>query len=540
LSKPALYFHTIRHLRPVQIAARAWRQVHRPGPDLRAAPPLRVPTGVYVPPRAPPQTLIAPDTFRFLSVERRCAAAADWRATDAARLWRYHLHYFADLNAQGAEARGLWHRALLERWVHENPVGLAEGWEPYPLSLRLVNWIKWSLRGNSLPPACRSSMAVQTRWLAGRLEYHLLGNHLLANAKALVHAGLYFDGSEAEGWYRRGLDILEAQLPEQVLADGGHCELSTMYHALVLEDLLDLINVMHAFGREPPAHWREAVAAMRRWLLAMSHPDGDVAFFNDAAFDGAASPAQLEAYAFRLGLPAVAPPDEPLTVLAASGYVRATAGAACLICDCAAVGADYLPAHGHADTLSFELSLGRQRLLVNSGVSEYVNGRERLRQRGTTAHNTVTVNGEDSSEVWGSFRVARRARARLRAATADAAVIIEGCHDGYERLAGCNRHKRRWVLDARSLRIEDYISGSFGHAEARLHLHPDIDARANAAGEVTLRRGEEPLAVVSFERAASVEVLRGTWHPRFGAAVANSCISASLAGASLTSWVRWR
>ena len=80
--------------------------------------------------------------------------------------------------------------------------------------------------------------------------------------------------------------------------------------------------------------------------------------------------------------------------------------------DVAPVGPDYLPGHAHADTLSFELSLFGQRVLVNSGTSQYEAGPERSRQRGTAAHNTVIVDGHDSSEVWAGFRVARRASSR--------------------------------------------------------------------------------------------------------------------------------
>ena len=243
MTTPALYFHTVRHLRPIQIAARAWRRVHRPRADLRPAPARRKPSGPYQRPLERPPTLVAADTFRLLNVERRCATAADWHPLDVAQLWRYHLHYFDDLNAVHPEVRARWHRPLLERWVEENPPARVDAWDPYPVSRRLANWVKWAARGNVLPAACHASLAVQARWLSDCLEYHLLGNHLLANAKALMHAGLYFEGAEAERWYRRGMDILAQQLGEQVLADGGHFELSVMYHTLALEDLLDLINL---------------------------------------------------------------------------------------------------------------------------------------------------------------------------------------------------------------------------------------------------------------------------------------------------------
>jgi uncharacterized heparinase superfamily protein len=540
LSDLALYFHTVRHLRPVQVADRIWRRVYQPRADLGPAPSKRAPVAPYALPVVAPQTFFPPDSFRFLNVTRRCAAAADWRAADAARLWNYNLHYFHDLNAVESQARADWHRRLLERWVLENPPGAPVAWEPFPLSQRLVSWVKWAARGHEPPPTCHQSLAVQARWLSGRLEFHLLGNHLLANAKALVHAGLYFQGTEAERWLRRGLEVLGRELHEQVLADGGHFELSTMYHALVLEDLLDLINLMRHYGRQPPADWSAAAARMLRWLRLMSHPDGEIAFFNDAAFGVAATCAQLEAYASRLGVAPAVGTDAGLAVLRSSGYVRATAGPACLICDCAAVGSGYQPGHAHADTLSFELSLLAERLFVNSGVSDYADSGARHQQRGTAAHNTVIVDGQDSSEVWASFRVARRAHPRLSLAQlVNQTTVVEGSHDGYRRLSGRNVHKRRWILDAHSLRIEDEITGRFERAEARFHLHPELDARITPAGAVELRRAGEELATVSFERAAGVELGRGSWHPQFGLGIANSWISARIADSSLATQIRW-
>src|SRR5207248_25733 len=252
-----------------------------------------------------------------------------------------------------------------------------------------------------------------------------------------------------------------------------------MYHAAVLEDLLDLINLLRRYAREPPIEWIGAASRMRAWLRAMTHPDGGIAFFNDAAFDIAPALSELDEYGARLAILDTidGPGDaEPIVVLEASGYVRAAAGRACLICDCAPIGPDHLPGHAHADTLSFELSIGQQRVFVNSGTSQYGSDAERQRQRGTAAHNTVTIDCEDSSEVWGGFRVARRARARLHTATAaNRSVVIEASHDGYMRLRGRNQHWRRWSLAEESLLIEDRISGRFRRAESRLHLHPKVE-----------------------------------------------------------------
>jgi uncharacterized heparinase superfamily protein len=199
----------------------------------------------------------------------------------------------------------------------------------------------------------------------------------------------------------------------------------------------------------------------------------------------------------------------------------------------------YLPGHAHADTLSFELSLAGNRVLVNSGVSEYGSQAERQRQRGTAAHNTVTINGQNSSETWAGFRVARRAHAQLCDASCDRAAVIEGRHDGYARLPGRNRHTRRWILDQQSLRIEDRISGAFQRAEARLHLHPAIEALSSTPGKITLYSGGRELATLVFEGADSVQLAHGTWHPHFGVIAENTLVTAAFSGSSLTTYLSW-
>lgn len=543
MNGPALYFNTVRHLRPVQVAGRLRLRLLTPRPDLRPAPPVRSPQRRYQDPIAPEPTLIGPDTFRFLALTRRCERACDWQPRDCEKLWVYNLHYFDDLNARAAAERHSWHGALLERWVAENPPGRGVGWEPYPVSRRIVNWVKWAAAGNALSGRCQHSLAVQARWLRRRLEYHLLGNHLLANAKALVHAGLHFEGAEAQAWYAQGLALLGRQLAEQVLADGGHFERSTMYHAAVLEDLLDLVNILGTHGQPVPPEWYPLASSMERWLRVMSHPDGEIGFFNDAALGVAPNAGELAVYGARLGVVMPAAADTALTALEHSGYLKLRTGAASLLCDCAPLGPDFLPGHAHADTLSFELSLGGQRVLVNSGTSCYGTGEQRQRERGTAAHNTVVVDAADSSEVWGGFRVARRARPRVLDLKPEVPLSVEASHDGYRRLPGKNEHVRRWVLEGSSLRITDRVTGTFRSAVAYLHLHPDVVVEPAEAGglqqhQLALRAPGYRVSL-AFEGAASVEVLPGAWHPRFGLAVSNSYLRVRFAADTLTTHFTW-
>lgn len=510
-------WHTLRHLRPVQLYGRIWFRLARPRPDLSAPPPLRQRGGAWQAPAERQPSLTGPETFLMLN-EAGSLSAHGWDGPDKPRLWRYNQHYFDDLNAVGAPARADWHRALIARWIAENPAGQGPGWEPYPTSLRIVNWVKWSLAGNALGDATTESLAVQTRWLSRRMEWHLLGNHLFANAKALVFAGLHFDGPEAAGWLSRGAAILARQIPEQILPDGGQFELSPMYHALALEDMLDLVNIARAQGRGDLAQsWALRVPAMLDWLAQMSHPDGAPALFNDAASGIAPDTARLVAYAQSLGFAAPGPLAD-CRLLPASGYARLTRGPALLLADLARVGPDYLPGHAHADTLSFELSLRGRRLIVNSGTSLYGLGEERLRQRGTGAHSTVMIDGQDSSEVWSGFRVGRRARP-LGVSLRDEgqALIATGAHDGYRYLPGAPLHRRTWRLSDADLTVTDRIDGAGPHRiEAMFHLAPLWQPEVLDAQTAQIRDESGTIVATVAVTGGTLGLVRSSWHPQFG------------------------
>jgi uncharacterized heparinase superfamily protein len=539
LSSLANYFHTLRYLRPVQIFGRIRFKLYRARPDERAAPALRVLSIPYATPVRAPVSMLAPDRFRLLNLEGSCSAAAHWGGQGRSQLWTYNLHYFDDLNAAEASSRRSWHERLVERWIDENPPGAGIGWDPYPVSRRVVNWIKWSLGGNLLTHKALQSLAVQVRWLTRRIESHLQGNHVFANAKALVYAGLYFEGLEPERWLRRGLSIMQTEIAEQVLADGGHFERSTMYHAGFVEDMLDTMGIMQAYGRTVDAAWRETIARSMAWLEAMSHPDMGIPFFNDAAFGISPAPAQLRNYAARLNVTLEPFGRAGVRRLMPSGYVSIDLPPFFLVCDVAPIGPDHLPAHAHADTLSFEMSFKGRRVFVNSGTSEYGMSAERQRQRGTAAHNTLVLDGENSSEVWAGFRVARRSRARLLdVRTEDTVFSVVGEHDGYRRLRGRNLHRRSWTLSAHELLIEDTVEGRFRSAKCYFHLHPEIQARRGRGQDVQLNDSRGVLLEMHFEGAAVVDVVDSTWHPEFGVALPSRCIVANLDGPRLATLIR--
>jgi len=478
-------------------------------------------------------------TCEFLGV-RHALQSAGWDAPFIGKLWRYNLHYFDDLLSGDSGQRLEGQAQLLDRWIAENPPARGTGWEPYPTALRIVNWCKWILRYGSPSDAHAHSLAVQVRWLERRLEYHLLGNHLWVNGKALVFAGAFFIGPESDRWLRQGLRILRRELGEQVLADGAHFERSPMYHALFVEDLLDLCNLAKAYaGRIPDEDtrgWATAALRMLAWLQAVSHGDL-LAHFNDVAQGIAPIPSSLLDYADRLCLGPPAEWPSAGVMLAGAGLVRLEAGTAALIADVAPIGPDYMPGHGHADTLSFELSLGGHRVFVNEGTSTYDPGPERLRQRGTAAHNTVVVDEADSSEVWSSFRVARRARIIESLLGGDGrSLVLAGAHDGYRRLRGKVTHRRSWRLEADQLEISDELHGRFDSAEARMLIAPGWEANVHGAavrlvgpgGTVTCRADSGVLRLEPAE-----------YHAGFGSVTPTRRICVRLPDGQLRVCIEW-
>jgi len=480
-------FNTVRFLKPVQVYSRLLRRKPRsitPGSALQT----RSRRGNWERGIGRERSQTAPNQFRFLNQERMIKS---WNDPGIPKLWLYNLHYFDNPNTD-----------LIRKWVAENPVGNGNGWEPYPLSLRICNWIKWALASNPLEELDLESLALQARYLARTVEYHLLGNHLLANAKALVFAGAFFEGGPAESWLALGLRIIAEQLPEQVLEDGGHFERSPMYHSLILEDILDLINLRRVWPDLLP-DWSRVASRMLAWLKNMSHPDGRIAFFNDAAFGVAPEVKALTEYATRLGIQ-----PEHLQ-LSDSGYIRLENDRAVVLFDAAPIGPDYQPGHAHADTLSFELSVGGHRSIVNTGVSTYEKGADRDIQRSTESHNTVRIDGENSSEVWSAFRVARRARP-VDVST-DGRARARASHTGYLRLKDPVLHTRELELRSDALVVSDVVNARGTHqVEIYFHLYPDADALIELDGQLT-RVKEASIWFPEFNKAVPNRTIVGKW-----------------------------
>jgi uncharacterized heparinase superfamily protein len=531
IQKFKLTFHTVRYLKFSQIFNRLKRRYTNNNINISPAPSvsliLRKPQSFVM----GPIRMLGENRFEFLNVISDINEVEDWNQPKQDKLWLYNLHYFDDLNAINFNKRSNWHNSLIERWVNDNPIGYGNGWEPYPSSLRIINWIKWIVIGNSFDQKWLDSLANQVRYLSNNLETHLLGNHLFANAKALVFAGLFFKGKEPDRWYQIGLNIIEKELLEQVLNDGGNFELSPMYHSIFLEDLLDLVNLHRAFGVKIISEVEDKIPFMLSWLKSMCHPDRGFSFFNDTAFGIAPSLKDLIDYSARLNIKKISKEIKSLEYLKDSGYIRIEKENIVAILDVANIGPNYIPGHGHADVLSFEMSIFGSRVIVNSGTSIYGESSKRHKQRSTASHSTVVVDGQNSSEVWSGFRVARRAKViYINTKEIKNNIEVSACHDGYKRLKGKPIHKRDWIFSENKVIIKDSITGNGKHSvKSILPLHPDVSVVDFDENSIRLSVNGK-LVKVLFEGSGKLEVISSKYFPEFGLSIDNKMLTFDYAG----------
>ena len=411
-------------------------------------------------------SMLSKNTFIFLNKKKDICLEKDWNNKKLSKLWLYNLHYFDDLNSKiQSSYKNELRVKLVNQWIDNNTSFYGIGWEPYPTSIRIVNWIKWSFKGITLSEKIQQSLFSQSLFLSKNLEKHLLGNHIFTNAKALIFAGLFFDGSEADNFYYIGINIFTREIKEQILEDGAHFELSPMYHSVILEDLLDIKNIHNRYSKKLSINLENIIKKMLNWLNYLCHPDQKISFFNDAAFDIAPSKHDLINYTNKLELETINP-SLKFKYFKSSGFVYYKKEDIYLIANIGKIVANYQPGHAHAGTFSFELSLFKERFIVNSGISTYENNSIRALERNTLSHSTVCVDNQNSTEIWSSFRVARRPeifRKKVIHNDKSDTLNISASHDGYRHLKGKPIHTRDWFLKENKLTVTDQISGKGLH-----------------------------------------------------------------------------
>mgnify|MGYP006073247141 CR=1 FL=1 len=396
--------------------------------------------------------------FCFLNITQKFNDKIDWNYDEYGKLWTYNLNYFDFLNQVSInQSEAL---ILIKDYVSRTDE-LKDGLEPYPTSLRGINWIKYLSKENIQDEKISKSLYNQYLRLLDNLEYHLLGNHLLENGLSLLFGAYYF---KDDMLYLKAKKIIEKELEEQILSDGAHFELSPMYHQIILDRVLDCIYLLKNNS------WKDNFVflsllelksgEMMSWLNEVTFKDGIIPMLNDSAFGIAPDTSSLLDYGEKLKI-------FPRKIqLSASGYRKFTNDNYELFTDVGEVGPIYQPGHAHADTFSFILNTDKP-IIVDTGLSTYNMGDIREEERSTIHHNTVTINAENSSKVWAGFRVADRANVTIEK---DERSELIASHNGYKGKG--IKHTRSFEVEVSEICIIDSINKD-SEAQAHFHFHPD-------------------------------------------------------------------
>jgi hypothetical protein len=478
-----LLIATLRHLRVTQVKHQLKYQFFRPKIGTELSPAMTHTPIMQTEPIFKPLCYHGEGRFTFLNITDTFHG---WNMGDHGALWTYNLNYMDWLEQEDITIEEC------EKWIDRFIDDLTDnhiGQDPYPIALRIINWIKFFCKH----PECQSkrrndSMYAQTLLLERKLEYHLLGNHLLEDSYALTIAAIYFHDFRL---FRKASGLLRKQLNEQILPDGAHYEQSPMYHCILLDRLLDCINFSlnnYLFDGQTvfTDFLCQQAARMLGHLQSIIYADGSIPLLNDAANGIAPTATQLFRYAERLGIR-----WQPLN-LGACGYRKLSTSSMELIADIGNISATYQPGHSHADTFSYELRIGGQQVIVDTGISTYNKNQRRQYERSTAAHNTVSVDGLDSSQVWGGFRVGKRATVTVLQDTFSELIAR---HDGFGRNV---IHQRRFLLTANELCIEDHIIGQPTHAVSYLHFSPQLHATIVSREEGIIKVGPATIKIEGF------------------------------------------
>lgn len=466
-----LYFNTIIHLRPIQIYYRIFYKFRAIIRKLIGFQYVQFISSqshqITLKPSIPSNRSYFSEENRFQFLNQSQVFEPNkinWNDEQTfGKLWAYNLNYFEFLNQSNlTQTQGL---ALIRAYIQAHPT-LQTGVEPYPTSLRNLNWIKFLTKFHVRDLEIDGFLMAQYVRLMDNLEYHLMGNHLLENAFSMLFGAYYYRN---EAFFKKASQLLQQQLTEQILTDGGHIERSSMYHQILLFRLLDCLNLVKnndVFERKYLDKILITYAQkMLNFLQNITFKNGDIPLINDAARNIAPTTKQLISYSNSLNI------NSLQFRLGATGYRKISKSNYELLMDVSSMTPAYLPGHAHAGALSFLLYVNEKPFLVDTGTSTYQNNKIRALERSTSAHNTVQVGDFNQSEMWASFRVGRRARTII---LSESEHEITASHDGYKRQGVI--HKRTFIAENQSIVITDEIIGVSKHPhKAQLHFHPNVE-----------------------------------------------------------------
>lgn len=478
-SKLNTLFHTLIHLKPIQVIYQVKNRLTKVGPLSSFQIPLHSTQKLefFEAPAINPLLKVESGQFyfEFLNLSRTYSKfSIDWNDQSHGKLWNYNLQYL-DFLKQSEIPQQIKVQLVKDiySWLWTGRLPL----EPYPASLRIMNLIRF-LNSHEIDLDSKDEilkyLLAELNYLSNNLEFHLLANHLLENAFAFWMGALFFNHHQ---WISKSSHLLRDQLNEQILSDGAHYELAPMYHQIIL------FRVLEAYFLTPNTFLlksllKEKAESMLGWLDQMTFSNGSLPHFNDTTEGIAYSSSQLFLMANSLGL------SPKKSFLKESGYRVLNYGELKMVVDVEGIKPSYQPGHTHADTFSFILHDGDSPIIVDPGISTYTISPRRDWERSTLAHNTITIDNRNSSQVWAGFRVGKRAKVKIKN---DCEFLVTAQHDGF----GNQIHQRTFKKTNLGLQILDEIIGFQANSqiEARFFLHPDLNSRLINSQKIFLKEG---------------------------------------------------
>jgi len=418
-----------------------------------------------------------------------CNPAPAWFPPSAGPEWLASWHGFgwlADLVSAGDEAREA-ARALILSWLGESAAWHPIGWRSDVLATRVFAWIVHldELAGRDtdrpLRRAMLASLAAQLRHLARTAAWEGSGAAQLRALKGLIGGLVALGGPERR--IARVLRVLERQLQQQILPDGGHRSRSPSAQLEVLRDLIDIRAALRAARIKAPAAVQDAIERMAPMLRFFRHGDRRLALFNNSIEeDGVLVDLVLTRSEAKGRAPAQAPD---------TGFQRLQAGQSLVVIDTGRPPARGFDREAHAGMLSFELSQGRDRIIVNCGGYRGPKPAWHRIARASAAHSLLVVGDTNAVEIQtdGSLGHAPD-RVQCERAEEDGHQWVAATHDGYQQRFGLTYSRELYLAqDGDDLRGEDRLAGAAGAAFAvRFHLHPAVEASLTADGAAAILR----------------------------------------------------
>jgi len=391
--------------------------------------------------------------------------------------------WLRDLRALGTDAARLRARALVADWIAAAPESLAH--RPDVIGARIAAWLShYDFFAASADDLFRQRLMGRllsdARFLSAALPAEELDARALTALKGLVAAAVAMP--EHAAFLSRALRFLPQEVSRQVLADGCHAERSPAAQLAALQDLTEIRALLQSAQVVSPPSLVSAIERMALALRAMRHGDGGLALFNGSKEEQALLIELVLTQAGRAGRAPAALPE--------GGFQRLQAGRSLLIVDGGPPPPAELDRYAHAGTLSMELSVGRDRMIVNCGAYLAATAGWQDATRATAAHSTLVIADVNSSELREEGLGRRPGHVAVERQEANGSQWLEASHDGWRKPFGAIHRRRLYLAESgEDVRGEDMVEAPTPQPYTiRFHLHPNVTANLQQDGEAVLLR----------------------------------------------------